>query len=295
MGFEDRQYNRENDRPQGNMPGFQFGSQSIVLSLVVVNMAIFLIDAFTPKLQFGDGTQWLSHALAIKQHSLWQVWTFLTHGFAHASMSTSTGIFHVGGNMITLWFLGRPVEQRLGRTEFLRFYLVSIVVAGLGWALVQLAFNPTGNGFIVGASGAVSAVVILFVFIYPREQVLMMGVLPVPAWLIGVLLLVMNLRYAFTPDTHIAWEAHLIGAAFGVAYFKLGWRFERFDLSGFTKLFKPKSKLRVHNPDGRLDKMKEQADAILAKISEHGEQNLTKKEQRFLKKYSQQLRQNRGD
>ena len=61
----------------------------------------------------------------------------------------------------------------------------------------------------------------------------------------------------------------------------------------FSKLFKSRPKLRVHNPDSADNKLKEQADQILAKINEHGEESLTSKERRILNKYSQKLRKNR--
>jgi membrane associated rhomboid family serine protease len=297
MGFEDRDYNRDEVATRSGLPGFQFSSQSVILSLIVINVVVFLLDSFTAEIKYADGstdgTHWLSRMMAIDQSKFWQVWTFLTHGFAHASLTTKVGIWHIAGNMITLWFLGRPVEQRMGRVEFLKFYPAAIVVAGFGWAIVYAIFHSGGNAFIVGASGAVSAVVVVFVFMYPKETVYLMGVLPIPAWALGVLLLVSNLFHAFDPASHIAWEAHLFGALFGLAYYKLGWKLERFQFGWLSSMFKPRSKLRVHNPDAGNEKLQEQADQILAKISAQGQDSLTSKERRIMKKYSQSLRKNR--
>ena len=307
MGFEDRQYFRDDQNPRRALPGFQFGQQSIVLSLVVINVVIFLLDSFSSAIPVPpefleqypetrpDGTHWLSRAMAIDTDHLWYFWTYLTHGFAHASLDTKTGIWHIAGNMITLWFLGRPVEHRLGRNEFLKFYLFSIVIAGIGWAALQLILNPQQPAFIVGASGAVSAVVVLFILMYPHEKILLMGVLPMPAWVLGVLLLVLNVFHALDPVSHIAWEAHLIGAVFGVLYFKLGWNFDRLQFGGLSKLFGPRSELRVHNPGAGDEKLQTDVDRILVKISEHGEESLSSKERKTLKKYSQRLRKNRDN
>ena len=52
-------------------------------------------------------------------------------------------------------------------------------------------------------------------------------------------------------------------------------------------------KLRVHDPDAGEEKLKAQADQILAKISDQGEASLTNKERKLLKKYSSSLRKNR--
>ena len=260
----------------------------MVFLLIIINVVIFFLDMFTGEVG-GDGTQWLSWFLAIKTDQLWQFWTLLTHGFAHASMGTQLGIFHVAGNMFTLFFLGPPVEQRLGRRGFLWFYLCSIVVGGLVWLIFGLI---SGNaGFIVGASGAVSAVVAYFIFLAPQATIQLFGVIPFKAWALGVLFLVMNMLHAFSPGSHVAWEAHLGGAAFGWACFHFGWKFASFDK--ISTSFSGGPKLRVHDPDAAEAKLKEQADQLLAKISDQGEASLTNKERKLLKKYSNRLRKNR--
>lgn len=284
MGYEDRDYYRHEEQMFGRP---SFNSKTVVFLLIIVNVVIFFLDMFTADI--GGGTQWLSWLLAIKTNQLWQFWTLLTHGFAHASIGTELGIFHVAGNMFTLFFLGPPVEQRLGRSGFLWFYLCSIVVGGLAWVILSLV---SGNvGFIVGASGAVSAVVAYFIFLAPQATIQLFGVVPVRAWALGVFFLIMNMLHAFSPDSHVAWEAHLGGAAFGWACFHFGWKFDNFEL--ISKMFAGGPKLRVHDPDAGEEKLKAQADQILAKISDQGEASLTNKERKLLKKYSSSLRKNR--
>ena len=193
--------------------------------------------------------------------------------------------------MITLWFLGRPVEYRLGKQEFLRFYLTAIVVSGLGFALIRYALGQ--QFYVVGASGGVSAVVALFIFMYPREKILLMAIIPMPAWLLGVLLLLSNFMSAFNPGSQIAWEAHLIGAAFGAAYYLRRWNLSRISFGDIGKSLRPRPKLKVHNPAEVDDKLKQQADRILEKISQEGEESLTARERKTLNKYSERLRKSR--
>ena len=289
MGYEDRDYYRDEEQMFGRP---SFDKKSMVFTLIMINVGVFFLDMFTGQAPVATkGTQWLSWFLAIKPDQLWQFWTFLTHGFAHASMGTELGIFHVLGNMFTLFFLGAPVEQRLGRTGFLWFYLTSIVVGGLVWLVMSLAAG--GGGFIVGASGAVSAVIAYFIFMAPHAKLLVFGVIPVKAWGVGVFFLVMNMFHAFSPESPVAWQAHLGGAAFGWACFHFGWKFTKFD--GISKMFADRPKLRVHDPDAADQKLKAQADQILAKISDEGEASLTSKERKLLKKYSSRLRKNRSD
>jgi hypothetical protein len=108
-----------------------------------------------------------------------------------------------------------------------------------------------------------------------------------------VLLLLSNFMTAFNPGSHIAWEAHLVGAAFGAAYFLRRWNFSRLQFGGVGKLLKPRPKLRVHDPAEVDDKLKSQADRILQKISEEGEGSLTSRERKTLNKYSEWLRRSR--
>lgn len=316
MGFEDRDYYRSGDfgdSPPG-IPGFRFNRQSVVTSLIVVNVVLFVADMFTPALTLYDllpeppadgampvvntnlgprpadqiptGDHWLSYLLALKADQPWAVWNLLTHGFAHASFTSELGIFHILGNMLTLFFLGPPIEQRLGRGEFLRFYLLAILVGGATWLLVQLATGS--HGYCVGASGAVSAVVIYFIFLAPDVRLLLFGIIPMKAWMVGVLFLIMNLSYAFG-NSQIAWEAHLAGGAFGAIYFAAGLNFSKWRWPAMRS-----TRLKIHRAEVVDDRLQAEADRILAKISLEGEGSLTSKERRTLQKYSKLIRNQRN-
>ena len=286
MGLESRQYYRdEGPRSFGFGPSAS-GVWTMVTILIVINLAFFLLDAFTPKSE--NGLRWLSRNMAIDSAQPWKFWTLLTHGFAHASLGTKHGFWHVGGNMLALFFLGRSVEDRLGRYEFLKFYLISIVLSGTALLLIRMGMGK--QLVAVGASGAVSAVVALFVFMYPRVKVLLFFAIPIPAWTLGILIVLLDLSRAFSPDSPIAWEAHLAGFAFGAAYFQMKWNFSWMKFDWLTSKFSNKPRLRVHNPNRGEEKLKQQADEVLAKISEFGEESLSNKERKILNRYSAKLR-----
>lgn len=106
-------------------------------------------------------------------------YTLLTYGFLHDQSSP----WHLLFNMLTLWFFGREIEHALGKAEFLRFYCASVIFAGLGWVVVERFSHPGETGWpLVGASGGVMAVLAAFIWYYPRQTLLLYGVLPVPAW-----------------------------------------------------------------------------------------------------------------
>lgn len=290
MGLQDRYYYREESwaSPWSQAPT---ASQSIVTTLIVINVVIFVLDMFSPA--WSQDTGWVNHFLSLKsdvwQHP-WNLWQLLTHGFAHASIQSKTGIFHIGGNMLVLYFLGRPVEQRMGRYEFLKFYLIAIVVSGIGWSLVM-----PGNASLVGASGAISAVVAMFIFMYPHHTLLLFGIVPLKAWVLGVIVVVSDLLRSLNPASPIAWQAHLAGFAFGAACYFSKFNFHWLKVEKLAGLFKSRPLLKIHSPGKQdQDQLQQQADAILQKINEQGESSLTSRERKILTKYSEQIRRDRS-
>ena len=278
MGLQDRQYYQ--DSYSSPFVTGSTGGRSMVTILIVINVAIFVADMFFPV---------ISSILAMHPNELpLKFWQFVTYGFAHAPMQSKESFFHVGGNMLVLFFLGRPVEMRLGKEEFLKFYLVAILIAGLGYFLLNVG-SPMP---MVGASGAVSAVVALFIFLYPKQTLLLMGVIPMPAWVLGVIVVGMDLLRSMDPKSVIAWEAHLAGFFFGAAYFYFNWNFSFLKTESISKALKQKPNLKVHRPN-KLDRIREEGEAILEKINLEGEDSLTAKERKVLKQYSQQLRDQR--
>ncbi len=197
----------------------------------------------------------VNDALALHASDLarpWLWWRLLTYGFAHDSYPA---IGHILFNMLGLFFLGPPIEQRYGKREFLRLYLALIVFSGLVWASVALLRGVPPQVGVVGASGAVVGVVLLFALNYPRQTVYLYMLFPVPAWVIGVVIVLADLYGALNParGMHIAVEAHLAGAALAILYWRLGWNFTRLtDKLALGKLFERRPRLKVHRPDDSL-------------------------------------------
>ncbi|MDA8563206.1 rhomboid family intramembrane serine protease [Mariniblastus sp.] len=282
MGIENRSYYRD-DAEYGQPRQFGSTSWSMISIIIAINVAVFVLDTFIP----------VGQILALRSDRVYFVWNWLTYGFTHAPFESSIGIWHILGNMVTLFFLGRAVEQRMGPQEFLSFYLVAVVVSGLG--AVGLAWLSGSTISLVGASGAVTAVVVLFIMWFPHQKLLIWGILPVPAWLLGVIMIASNLGYAFSPGSQVSWQAHAMGAVFGFLYLKNGWRFGPLGMDRLKDLSKNKPKLKLHDPDAKTQKLQAEADRILAKINQSGEGSLTSGERRTLNKYSQSLRKRRDD
>ncbi|MBN1379619.1 MAG: rhomboid family intramembrane serine protease [Gammaproteobacteria bacterium] len=108
---------------------------------------------------FFDHTQ-LPPALA-----LIPAWTTIL-----SSMFLHGGWMHLIGNMLYLWIFGNNVEDAMGHTRFILFYLLCGIVAAMAQALP----NPESTVPMIGASGAISGVLGAYLLLYPRAKVLVM-------------------------------------------------------------------------------------------------------------------------
>lgn len=144
-------------------------------------------------------------------------WTFLTSLFAHG------GWWHLISNMLFLWIFGDNVEDRMGKLFFLFFYLL----AGIGASIVQIFLNPSSTAVMVGASGAVSAVMGAYLVLYPKASVttlvpilLFPLILRIPAVVFMVFWFGSQMMNMALGTAGIGWGAHIGGFLIGLV---LGW------------------------------------------------------------------------
>ena len=150
-----------------------------------------------------------------------QWYRLISHGFIHADFT------HLAFNMFVLWQFGSSVEYQMQQAwsgssliaslepSFLVLYFGGMLAAGLP-SLWKQRDNP--NYASLGASGGVSAVMMAYILLFPTNKLLLFFVIPMPAFVAGILFFAyeryMNKRGA----TGIAHDAHLMGAIFGVVY-----------------------------------------------------------------------------
>ncbi|MEM1305626.1 MAG: rhomboid family intramembrane serine protease, partial [Planctomycetota bacterium] len=193
---------------------------------------------------------------------------------------------------------GRPLEERYGSREFLWFYLIAVVLGGLVWTLAELA-SP-GSAQVLGASGAVVALIVLFAFNFPHQTILVMLLFPVPAWVFGCFVVVSDVLNATRVENagQVAYAVHLAGAGFAVAYRQLQWRLVNFLPSGFKMpSFKRRPKLKVYNDDEDEDRRTrsqkaadDRLDELLRKVHASGIDSLTRAERKELERASRRSR-----
>jgi len=139
-------------------------------------------------------------------------WTPLTYMFVHA------GLWHLAFNMFALWMFGPRVEYSWNTRGFTYFY----IWCGLGGALAHLLLQ--GNASLIGASAAVSGVMLAYALRWPDEEVYLFGVIPMKTrWLVVWMVLInLAMGVASTPGgSGIAWFSHLGGLAFGWLYLRM--------------------------------------------------------------------------
>ena len=212
-------------------------------------------------------------------------WTVVTYMFLHA------GLWHIGFNMLALYFFGPAVETRLGGRHFAGLYLSS----GVMGAVLSVPFMP--HAAIVGASGAVFGVMLAFARYWPRQRIYIWGVLPIEARWMVVLMTGFSLWAGFggTRDG-VAHFAHLGGFLGGFLYLKwMDWRSP-------ARRFKQKAQAVPTTPPRessetverwkriRRDDIhpvnRDELDRLLAKLDAHGVKRLTPDERAFLERFS---------
>lgn len=146
-------------------------------------------------------------------------WVLLTSVFSHNML------LHLFMNMFVLNSFGPVIERTLGSWRFLQFYLIAGLFSSFTHACVSNYFLQQPDIPALGASGAISGLVLLFSLVYPQQRILILGLIPVPA-LLGSLLFIGLDIWGLISQIHggglpIGHGAHLGGAFTGIIYYFL--------------------------------------------------------------------------
>lgn len=260
------------------------------------NVSAFLISVlffYQFRMGFFDFPSWI--ALSSNASELiTKPWTLLTYSFLHA------GFFHLLFNMIVLNFAGRIYLTYFSQKQFLGLYILSGMFAGLVFVF-GYQFLSSGNSTIVGASGAIMAILVASATYAPFMNLRLLLIGNVKLWQFTFVILLIDLIQIFVENTggHIA---HLSGAFFGFIYIKLlqsgtdlskgvsfifdifANGFQRKKATPFKKVHRNYNQ-KSEKPVAKIvtkDKTQQQIDEILDKISQSGYDSLTKEEKEFL-------------
>ena len=274
---------------------YKFQRFTIAEKLIVLNVIFFVIPFFLKTLLYLfniPSTTFLSwfHLLPSFTEVLYRPWTLITYSFLHGSF------MHILWNMILLYFVSRMYLNLFSEQQFLKNYLLGVLVGGLVF-LIGYNLFPVFNGMyppLVGASAGVMAVLI-FVATYTPNQEVRLLFINVKLQYIGIALVVVDILQI--PNGNAGGRlAHLGGAFIGFLYANqlqkgndIGsgldriWNF----ISSLFVANKAKNMHTVHRSE-TVSKNKtkngqqQKIDAILDKISTSGYESLTQEEKDFL-------------
>lgn len=143
------------------------------------------------------------------------IWTWVTSIFAHG------GLTHIIINSIVLFFFGTLVEEKLGKRKFIAFFLITGIIAGLTQIAVSTIANPNVVSGVVGASGAIAAILGYLTAIRPKLTVHLYFLLPVPLWAVTGFFAAYSIGFILFAGIgvgQIAHTAHLSGLIVGLLY-----------------------------------------------------------------------------
>jgi len=193
--------------------------------------------------------------------------------------------------MFVLWMFGCEIERTWGTKEFVKYYFITGVGAGL--FTFVLSFNshiPT-----IGASGAIFGILVAFALMFPNRLIYLYFIFPVKAKYLVIFFAVIEFLASFKHTSDgIGHFAHLGGMVIGYLYIKADFKIPAiFRLSSYLaylKNFKHKRRMKVINKKREKEqKVMERVDQILDKINQVGYDNLTKEEKKTLEQASQLL------
>jgi len=172
----------------------------VTLAIMGANFLVFLLQVIVP--QFT-----MILALTPSAALSGMYWQFFTYMFAHASLE------HLGLNMIGLFIFGSAVEDFLGVRRFVTLYVVS----GVGSALFHMLLTGISDIPMLGASGAVYAVLTAYAVKYPNNRLIIFPIpVPVKAMYVVIGFIAFSVVAGFTDiASGIAHFGHLGGILFG--------------------------------------------------------------------------------
>ncbi len=260
----------------------------MVRNLLIINAVVYALQLLWANQETASPLlDWFAlwPLRVLHQYTLWQVFTY---AFLHG------GIIHLLFNLFTLWMFGCEVERILGSREFLLFYLIS----GVGAGLCHLLFNAHSSVPVIGASGAIYAVLVAFALLFPDRVItlLLFFVLPVQlkakhmvAIFVAISLFTGIESNIFGSRDGVAHLAHLGGALTGFLLLRGGRMLDSL-LFQTRKRREWQRRAEKNRLQARAKAQREEIDRLLDRINEVGYEALSREEKKTLLKNSKKIK-----
>jgi membrane associated rhomboid family serine protease len=189
----------------------------ITTLIILVNGLVFIFELLN-----GESFifAWSAIPVVIVRDHQWI--RLITATFMHS------GWLHIIGNMVFLWAFGPEIEDAMGRWRYLLFYFAGGIIS----MIAQVMVHPFSKIPILGASGAIAAIMGAFLVTYPRDRIrsllfifIFVRVTFIPAFvLIGFWFLIQLFDAGSVTDVRrggVAYLAHIVGFVFGIVSARL--------------------------------------------------------------------------
>ncbi len=204
------------------LPEWMLRRLVVVPLVVALNLVVFCLWWAAPS---GGGLErFMAENFVVSTLHLahGRVWTLLTAEFSHVEG------WHLALNMFVLWSFGSILERLWGRARFTAFYLTAAVFASASHSAVSSLLLGDARAGAVGASGAISGLLLAYALLFPRQRILLFAIVPVPAMVFAVVFVGLDLwglvAQAQGGGLPIGHGAHLGGALCGGLYWALDLR-----------------------------------------------------------------------
>jgi membrane associated rhomboid family serine protease len=179
--------------------------------LIIANVAMFLATLiYEPIIDYLG----LTPRLVVEHFWIWQLATYL---FLHG------GAIHILFNMLGIWMFGVELERLWGTRQFVKYYAITGIGAGLTVLAVGLVLGVNSVTYripTIGASGALYGLLVAFAVYYPDRPLLMFFLFPIPAKYF--VMIVGAMAFLSAPQSRVSEAAHLGGLVIGYLYLRAG-------------------------------------------------------------------------
>ncbi|MEA1986007.1 MAG: rhomboid family intramembrane serine protease [Candidatus Marinimicrobia bacterium] len=247
-----------------------------IRGLIIANAILFVLTLSPP---IRDLLIYYFSVIPRYTWSKLHFWQPFTYMFLHGNF------WHIALNMFGLWMFGTELEIMWGKREFLKFFFIT----GIGAGIISVIINPSSTIPIIGASGAIYGILLAYGMQFPERIVYIYGLFPIKTKYFVIIFGGIEFLASIGPNTDgIAHFAHLSGMIIGfiyLRYFRRGnynyrksiWQDWKNMLNEIIIYFKSKKDKNYKSKKSQME-----IDEILDKLSKEGYDKLTKEEKEKL-------------
>ena len=182
----------------------------------------------------------------------WHVWQLVSYIFLHDRYN----VLHILFNMLGLWMFGSALEDIWGSRQFMKFFFI----CGIGAGILMVLLSPGSPFPTIGASGSIYGVLLAFGMMFP-DRIIYWLIFPIPAKYFVMIMGGISLLSSIGGDGGIAHTTHLGGLIVGYLYLKgtrihliseIQYRFLKWRINRMRRKFDVYSGGRANDVDRRV-------------------------------------------